>query len=522
MSRIIDAALAAIPGSLANSIASILDEQPAQCSAALKAAITSVMGLLTAPAAEEKYLPTLLRIVNDGGFDPSALSRLKIMEVEKHSEELLNSGAEMAKGLLGSEAERISLALSTLTRIRPESALAILGAGCVFVFGALGQSVLARPVSVGAMSAALKESAKKQSNPQSTTSQNATAQTTLPRPQVVQPNMAADLSAPNVGKLPSPASLVPIFAAGAAIALGALLGAAFLFNEGTSKTQIALPAPRGAETVALAALSTTEATAVRDENPPNMGLPLAETLALNTTQFIPAAALPIEESPAAELGSPLGSNNESPPASLQILESAARARLNIGGLDNSTARTATLESAISPQLDSQTLSSQQAQQPSSLVEASPAEGDPEIQDASTSFAQAPEQLSENDSQLLTTLTSQLESTEKLGSTAPSLALEGIKFLPGSARIDGKAPSSFSEIAATLLKFPRARIQISVFADTSGSPRARHGLSQLRAETLKRQLTKLGISTSRIDVVGIPLGGRVEEHSEIAQLRLIRK
>ena len=91
------------------------------------------------------------------------------------------------------------------------------------------------------------------------------------------------------------------------------------------------------------------------------------------------------------------------------------------------------------------------------------------------------------------------------SSAQAQAPQGRKFVvyfeEWSASIDDNARGVIVDAAQHALSVPRVSVQVTGFADPSGSRRANELLSQLRAQRVLDFLRDQGISTARITSVG---------------------
>jgi outer membrane protein OmpA-like peptidoglycan-associated protein len=607
MSRIISAALSAIPVSLAPTLATILNEQPSQCSAALTAAVTSIFGVLSAPAAlaaqpESSQASTLLRIINDGGFDGEALSRLSQMDVAQHSQELLASGGELSHALLGDEAGRLASAISTINRIRPESARAVLGAASVFLFAAVGHAAPNRPLTIGILQNLLLET-KKASRAETTgpvaskiesgaasvktssvSSSLPTSAPKSPSTSLARPFLSASFeelplkgsggrtasnpaSVPLTSGSPSRAPLFRTSTVIAGFALGLIGVASYAYVTTAESGDALLP-----NTLALSS--------ARDSS--SDSLPAAEEKPAAHEFFHEVPAEPDTKAIALALStdnSPSNSKNDQSPIEQTISDQEeARAALdpNLLGLSPNG----------EPELTAGTSAEGLEGPPSGM---SQKVIEPNIEQAPRS--QATDQSSNNattteqpvlesalnsggynsGSQLGSALELLLASPDTLQSSESKFPVDGVRFAPGRPELETEFPEALKQAAAVLLKYPRSRVQIKVLIENPGSEkigsatdgategntdgvnqgaaednlqnktpessrasRARVGLAQLRAERLKRELTKLGLSANRIDTkaeAAVTEGGDIasaaaspseSSASALVELALVRK
>ncbi len=543
MSRIISAALSAFPPSLAPTLANILHEQPSPCSAALTAALSSISGVLFTSSAESKHVPTLLKIINEGGFDADALARLKSMDVTRHSAELLASGKELSQALLGSEAERLSGALAAITRLQPESARALLGAASVFFFAAVGQAAPLRPLTLAAAQALLSEEAKAPRLSSPSAAPKAAPSTPVIGSAARTP-LAQPFTSPSLNELPlkgsgarteatstsrtllSPSTMV------AGLALGLIGVASYAYVTSTKAGEDLLAAsyarnnPTELSSSQLTGSQPTGAQAPLSEEPTNSKsapAPLSEAPVAETNSLIasaePALAGTAEKAAAQEALAPQGSQ-EPDTAALALALSNTN---DLGGIASAPIESSPgeLRAALNP--ESLEASAKPAENQIENAAETAQEAPPAALNSEPSVKETPQETSDN--RLRTSFEQLLASPEKQVVSPSSFALEDIRFVPGRPELQSAISADLRETTALLLKHPRSRIQIKVFSENTGPERARVGLAQLRAERLKRELIKLGLSASRIDTKAeLPPTGSTEAEagSFLTELALVRK
>jgi OmpA-OmpF porin, OOP family len=80
-------------------------------------------------------------------------------------------------------------------------------------------------------------------------------------------------------------------------------------------------------------------------------------------------------------------------------------------------------------------------------------------------------------------------------------LAGVRFAPGTVRLDRRSRPVLDQLAAVLLRFPDVRVEIAAHTDVGGKPERELELTQQQAEYLKWYLVDKGIDEHRIDAVG---------------------
>ena len=77
----------------------------------------------------------------------------------------------------------------------------------------------------------------------------------------------------------------------------------------------------------------------------------------------------------------------------------------------------------------------------------------------------------------------------------------VEFQPGSNRLTSRGLALVDEIAALLVRFPDARVEVAGHTDSQGTSRNNLTLSQRRAETVRRRLISSGVAESRLTANG---------------------
>jgi outer membrane protein OmpA-like peptidoglycan-associated protein len=77
----------------------------------------------------------------------------------------------------------------------------------------------------------------------------------------------------------------------------------------------------------------------------------------------------------------------------------------------------------------------------------------------------------------------------------------VYFTPGKATLTPESVDQLSHVAALLKAYPKARIKLGGYTDSTGTYKVNKQLSDARARTAWAALVELGISPSRIDARG---------------------
>ncbi len=80
-------------------------------------------------------------------------------------------------------------------------------------------------------------------------------------------------------------------------------------------------------------------------------------------------------------------------------------------------------------------------------------------------------------------------------------MSGVRFRPGSIKLERRARPILDELTAILLRYPDVRVEIGAHTDASGKPARDLELSQRQAAYVKWYLVDKGIDDRRIDPVG---------------------
>ncbi len=82
-----------------------------------------------------------------------------------------------------------------------------------------------------------------------------------------------------------------------------------------------------------------------------------------------------------------------------------------------------------------------------------------------------------------------------------LILEGVNFVSGSAQLTPESQGVLEDVAASLLAWPDADIEIHGHTDSTGSEETNRDLSHRRALAVKDALVAMGVAPSRITAIG---------------------
>lgn len=85
-------------------------------------------------------------------------------------------------------------------------------------------------------------------------------------------------------------------------------------------------------------------------------------------------------------------------------------------------------------------------------------------------------------------------------TPRTFQFEKLNFDTGKSEVRAADAAEVDEVAATLKKYPNARIRIAGFADARGTEPANQALGKARADAIKSALTGKGIAGNRIETV----------------------
>lgn len=77
----------------------------------------------------------------------------------------------------------------------------------------------------------------------------------------------------------------------------------------------------------------------------------------------------------------------------------------------------------------------------------------------------------------------------------------VEFQPGSNRLTSRGLALVDEVAALLVRFPDARVEVAGHTDSQGTSRNNLTLSQRRAETVRRRLISSGVAEARLTANG---------------------
>jgi OOP family OmpA-OmpF porin len=77
----------------------------------------------------------------------------------------------------------------------------------------------------------------------------------------------------------------------------------------------------------------------------------------------------------------------------------------------------------------------------------------------------------------------------------------IEFAPGKAIFDSSYNSEIQSLVSFMTKFPQTKVEIAGYSDNQGSAERNTSLSQKRADSVKTELVKAGIDSSRVTAKG---------------------
>jgi len=75
------------------------------------------------------------------------------------------------------------------------------------------------------------------------------------------------------------------------------------------------------------------------------------------------------------------------------------------------------------------------------------------------------------------------------------------FDTGSATLRPESSAQLHDVAAILKAHPQANVKIGGYTDNVGTSTSNHALSQERADSVKTQLVKMGVDSSRLTTEG---------------------
>lgn len=82
-----------------------------------------------------------------------------------------------------------------------------------------------------------------------------------------------------------------------------------------------------------------------------------------------------------------------------------------------------------------------------------------------------------------------------------LVLKGVRFDPGSARLETGSQATLDQVARSLRSNPVVRVEISGYADSTGTGAGNKRLSKARAEAVRDYLVSKGVPASRLQTTG---------------------
>lgn len=82
-----------------------------------------------------------------------------------------------------------------------------------------------------------------------------------------------------------------------------------------------------------------------------------------------------------------------------------------------------------------------------------------------------------------------------------IILKGVNFRVDSNQLNEASHAILDSVAETLARYPGLKVEIADFTHTQGNPASNRNLSQQRAETIKRNLIRRGISADRLAAHG---------------------
>lgn len=80
-------------------------------------------------------------------------------------------------------------------------------------------------------------------------------------------------------------------------------------------------------------------------------------------------------------------------------------------------------------------------------------------------------------------------------------LKGVRFAPGTVRLDRRSRPVLDQLTAVLLRYPDVRVQLTAHTDDTGEPAREQELSAQQAAYVKWYLVDKGVDDRRIDAVG---------------------
>lgn len=89
---------------------------------------------------------------------------------------------------------------------------------------------------------------------------------------------------------------------------------------------------------------------------------------------------------------------------------------------------------------------------------------------------------------------------------------GVSFASNSSTISQSFYGPLNSIASTLMQYPESRVVVAGFTDSTGSPEYNAELSQKRAQSVARYLTKSGVASGRLSSTGYGASNFIADNS----------